>query len=74
MGFSSFISKERSSFNQPASQLLITYHLALCVCEVVIETDKQSYFLSLMSVRDLEAVVSHVTASLKKIFPDSSPG
>lgn len=27
-----------------------------------------------MSVEDLEAVVSHVAASLKKIFPDSSPG
>ncbi|KAG7468656.1 hypothetical protein MATL_G00145410 [Megalops atlanticus] len=42
--------------------------------QVVIETDRQSYSLSLMSVEDLEAVVSHVTASLKKIFPDSSPG
>uniref|UniRef100_UPI00398EC8AE capping protein, Arp2/3 and myosin-I linker protein 2 n=1 Tax=Pristiophorus japonicus TaxID=55135 RepID=UPI00398EC8AE len=27
-----------------------------------------------MSLEDLEHVVSHVTASLKKIFPDSSPG
>ncbi|XP_078400309.1 capping protein, Arp2/3 and myosin-I linker protein 2 isoform X2 [Cetorhinus maximus] len=27
-----------------------------------------------MSLEDLEQVVSHVTASLKKIFPDSSPG
>ncbi|KAJ8335610.1 hypothetical protein SKAU_G00389520 [Synaphobranchus kaupii] len=42
--------------------------------QVVIETDRQTYCLSLMSVEDLEAVVSHVTASLKKIFPDSSPG
>uniref|UniRef100_A0A671M090 F-actin-uncapping protein RLTPR-like n=1 Tax=Sinocyclocheilus anshuiensis TaxID=1608454 RepID=A0A671M090_9TELE len=42
--------------------------------QVVIETDRQIYSLSLMSVRDLEAVVTHVTASLKKIFPDSSPG
>ncbi|KAG5848489.1 hypothetical protein ANANG_G00098980 [Anguilla anguilla] len=42
--------------------------------QVVIETDRQTYCLSLMSVEDLEAVISHVTASLKKIFPDSSPG
>ncbi|KAK3570366.1 hypothetical protein QTP86_018564 [Hemibagrus guttatus] len=42
--------------------------------QVTIETDRQTYSLSLMSVEDLEAVVSHVAASLKKIFPDSSPG
>ncbi|CAB1323245.1 unnamed protein product [Coregonus sp. 'balchen'] len=42
--------------------------------QVVIETDRQTYSLSLTSVEDLEAMVSHVTASLKKIFPDSSPG
>uniref|UniRef100_A0A673HBQ8 F-actin-uncapping protein RLTPR-like n=1 Tax=Sinocyclocheilus rhinocerous TaxID=307959 RepID=A0A673HBQ8_9TELE len=55
--------------------LAIAHHsLFMCVCEVVIETDRQIYSLSLMSVRDLEAVVTHVTASLKKIFPDSSPG
>ncbi|KAL2094120.1 hypothetical protein ACEWY4_011432 [Coilia grayii] len=42
--------------------------------QVEIETDRQTYCLSLMSVEDLEAMVSHVTASLKKIFPDSSPG
>uniref|UniRef100_A0A671NVH5 Capping protein regulator and myosin 1 linker 2 n=1 Tax=Sinocyclocheilus anshuiensis TaxID=1608454 RepID=A0A671NVH5_9TELE len=54
--------------------LIIPCSLFMCVCEVVIETDRQIYSLSLMSVRDLEAVVSHVTASLKKIFPDSSPG
>ncbi|XP_052008755.1 capping protein, Arp2/3 and myosin-I linker protein 2 [Xyrauchen texanus] len=42
--------------------------------QVVIETDRQIYSFSLMSVRDLEAVVTNITASLKKIFPDSSPG
>ncbi|XP_030621598.1 capping protein, Arp2/3 and myosin-I linker protein 2 [Chanos chanos] len=42
--------------------------------EVIVETDRQTYSLGLMSVDDLEAVVSHITASLKKIFPDSSPG
>nr|XP_046207834.1 capping protein, Arp2/3 and myosin-I linker protein 3-like [Oncorhynchus gorbuscha] len=42
--------------------------------QVVIETDRQTCSLSLTSVEDLEAMVSHVTASLKKIFPDSSPG
>ncbi|KAK2848133.1 hypothetical protein Q7C36_009815 [Tachysurus vachellii] len=42
--------------------------------QVTIETHRQTYSLSLMSLEDLEAVVSHVAASLKKIFPDSSPG
>lgn len=42
--------------------------------QVTIETDKQIYSLSVMSLEDLEAVVSHVAASLKKIFPDSTPG
>ncbi|GCB65395.1 hypothetical protein scyTo_0004780, partial [Scyliorhinus torazame] len=42
--------------------------------QVVIETEKLSHHLKLMSFEDLEQVVSHVTASLKKIFPDSSPG
>nr|XP_023697717.1 capping protein, Arp2/3 and myosin-I linker protein 3-like isoform X4 [Paramormyrops kingsleyae] len=42
--------------------------------QMVIDTDKQSYTFNLMTMEDLEAVVSHVTASLKKIFPDSSPG
>lgn len=46
----------------------------MCAYQVTIETDRQIYSLSLMSVEDLEAVVSHVAASLKKIFPDSSPG
>ncbi|XP_072926024.1 capping protein, Arp2/3 and myosin-I linker protein 2 isoform X1 [Hemitrygon akajei] len=41
--------------------------------QVVIETEKSSYTLKLMSFEDLEQVVTHVTASLKKIFPDSSP-
>ncbi|KAL0968157.1 hypothetical protein UPYG_G00263130 [Umbra pygmaea] len=42
--------------------------------QVVIDTDRQTYYLSLESLEDLEAMVSHVTASLKKIFPDSAPG
>lgn len=48
--------------------------VCIWVNQVTIETDRQIYSLSLMSVEDLEAVVSHVAASLKKIFPDSSPG
>uniref|UniRef100_A0A4W5QML3 Capping protein regulator and myosin 1 linker 2 n=1 Tax=Hucho hucho TaxID=62062 RepID=A0A4W5QML3_9TELE len=48
--------------------------LYVLTIQVVIETDRQTYSLSLTSVEDLEAMVSHVTASLKKIFPDSSPG
>ncbi|KAM9374138.1 LOW QUALITY PROTEIN: capping protein, Arp2/3 and myosin-I linker protein 2 [Phaethornis superciliosus] len=41
---------------------------------VVIETDAASYALQFMSFDDLERVVFHVTMSLKKVFPDSSPG
>ncbi|MBN3317867.1 CARL3 protein, partial [Atractosteus spatula] len=42
--------------------------------QVAIETDRLCYSLTLMSLEELEHMVSHVTASLKKIFPDSSPG
>ncbi|NWH72122.1 CARL2 protein, partial [Piaya cayana] len=41
---------------------------------VVIETDALSYAFRFMSFDDLEQVVIHVTMSLKKVFPDSSPG
>ncbi|XP_068267612.1 LOW QUALITY PROTEIN: capping protein, Arp2/3 and myosin-I linker protein 2 [Nyctibius grandis] len=41
---------------------------------VVIETDAASYTFRFMSFEDLEQVVIHVTMSLKKVFPDSSPG
>ncbi|XP_048814678.1 capping protein, Arp2/3 and myosin-I linker protein 2 isoform X3 [Lagopus muta] len=41
---------------------------------VAIETDTSSYAFRLMSFDDLEQVVVHVTMSLKKVFPDSSPG
>ncbi|OPJ78059.1 leucine-rich repeat-containing protein 16C isoform A [Patagioenas fasciata monilis] len=41
---------------------------------VVIETDAMSYAFRFMSFDDLEQVVIHVTMSLKKVFPDSSPG
>ncbi|KAM9122103.1 capping protein, Arp2/3 and myosin-I linker protein 2 isoform 2-T2 [Pangshura tecta] len=41
---------------------------------VVIDTDTASYALRLMSLDDLEQVVSHITMSLKKVFPDSCPG
>ncbi|XP_068811665.1 capping protein, Arp2/3 and myosin-I linker protein 2 isoform X6 [Struthio camelus] len=41
---------------------------------VVIETDTSSYAFRLKSFDDLEQVVIHVTMSLKKVFPDSSPG
>ncbi|XP_075016990.1 capping protein, Arp2/3 and myosin-I linker protein 2 [Calonectris borealis] len=41
---------------------------------VVIETDAASYAFRFMSFDDLEQVVIHVTVSLKKVFPDSSPG
>ncbi|XP_074917416.1 capping protein, Arp2/3 and myosin-I linker protein 2 isoform X1 [Chelonoidis abingdonii] len=41
---------------------------------VVIETDTASYAFQFASLDDLEQVVSHITISLKKVFPDSSPG
>ncbi|NXN32089.1 CARL2 protein, partial [Nycticryphes semicollaris] len=41
---------------------------------VVIETDTASYAFRFMCFDDLEQVVIHVTMSLKKVFPDSSPG
>ncbi|TFJ97848.1 prostate stem cell antigen-like [Platysternon megacephalum] len=41
---------------------------------VVIDTDTASYAFRLVSLDDLEQVVSHITMSLKKVFPDSSPG
>ncbi|NWW52635.1 CARL2 protein, partial [Pedionomus torquatus] len=41
---------------------------------VVIETDAASYAFRFMCFDDLEQVVVHVTMSLKKVFPDSSPG
>ncbi|XP_060693724.1 capping protein, Arp2/3 and myosin-I linker protein 2 isoform X2 [Hemiscyllium ocellatum] len=62
--------KVESSFNY----LEINAINAVDHTQVVIETEKISYQLKLMSLEDLEHVVSHVTASLKKIFPDSSPG
>ncbi|NXE27765.1 CARL2 protein, partial [Ardeotis kori] len=40
---------------------------------VVIETDTASYAFRFMAFHDLEQVVIHVTMSLKKVFPDSSP-
>ncbi|XP_065519533.1 capping protein, Arp2/3 and myosin-I linker protein 2 isoform X2 [Lathamus discolor] len=41
---------------------------------VVIETDTASHAFQFMSSDDLEQVVIHITMSLKKVFPDSSPG
>ncbi|XP_039988071.1 capping protein, Arp2/3 and myosin-I linker protein 2 [Xiphias gladius] len=42
--------------------------------EIVLETDRQTLSFSVLHVEDLEAMVSHMTSSLKRIFPDSSPG
>ncbi|GLD67147.1 capping protein, Arp2/3 and myosin-I linker protein 3-like protein, partial [Lates japonicus] len=42
--------------------------------QIVLETDRQTLSFSVSCVEDLEAMVSHITASLKRIFPDSSPG
>ncbi|KAM3608897.1 uncharacterized protein V6R79_006487 [Siganus canaliculatus] len=42
--------------------------------KIVLETDKQTLSFSIFHIEDLEAMVRHLIASLKKIFPDSSPG
>ncbi|KAK2841790.1 hypothetical protein Q5P01_011990 [Channa striata] len=42
--------------------------------QVMLETDRQTLSFSVLQVEDLEAMVGHMTASLKRIFPDSSPG
>lgn len=41
--------------------------------QIELETDRQILSFSVSNVKDLEAIVSHMTASLKRIFPDSSP-
>lgn len=47
---------------------------ACCVLQVELLTEHQTLSLSLLHSEDLEALVAHITASLKRIFPDSSPG
>ncbi|XP_005454302.3 capping protein, Arp2/3 and myosin-I linker protein 2 [Oreochromis niloticus] len=42
--------------------------------KIVLETDRQTLYFSVLHTEDLEAMISHMTASLKRIFPDSSPG
>lgn len=46
----------------------------VCVLQIALETDRQTLSFSVLHTEDLEAMVSHMTASLKRIFPDSSPG
>ena len=50
------------------------YDVCVCVLQIVLETDRQTLSFSVLRVEDLEAIIGHVTASLKRIFPDSSPG
>ncbi|XP_035381619.1 capping protein, Arp2/3 and myosin-I linker protein 2 [Electrophorus electricus] len=69
-----FHSKPPAKMESSFSYLEICAIIIESLEQVTIETDRHTYSLSLMSVEDMEAVVSHVTASLKKIFPDSSPG
>ncbi|XP_034735685.1 capping protein, Arp2/3 and myosin-I linker protein 2 [Etheostoma cragini] len=42
--------------------------------QIMLETDRQILSFNVLHCEDLEAMVSHVSASLKRIFPDSSPG
>ncbi|XP_008292680.1 capping protein, Arp2/3 and myosin-I linker protein 2 [Stegastes partitus] len=41
--------------------------------QLMLETDRQTLSFSVRHTGDLEAMISHMTASLKRIFPDSSP-
>ncbi|KAM4614451.1 F-actin-uncapping protein LRRC16A-like [Discoglossus pictus] len=41
---------------------------------VIIDTDSCVYPFKLKSLEDLEQIILHVTTSIKKVFPDSSPG
>ncbi|KAM4553052.1 capping protein, Arp2/3 and myosin-I linker protein 2 isoform 2-T2 [Fundulus diaphanus] len=42
--------------------------------QIELETDRESLSFSVLHDEDLVAMISHMTASLKRIFPDSSPG
>ncbi|XP_059190926.1 capping protein, Arp2/3 and myosin-I linker protein 2 [Centropristis striata] len=42
--------------------------------EIELETERHILSLSVLHIGDLEAIVSHMIAALKRIFPDSSPG
>lgn len=50
------------------------HHTCMLVLQIVLETDRQTLSFGVLHIKDLEAVVSHMTASLKRIFRDSSPG
>uniref|UniRef100_A0A672FG21 Capping protein regulator and myosin 1 linker 2 n=1 Tax=Salarias fasciatus TaxID=181472 RepID=A0A672FG21_SALFA len=41
---------------------------------LVLETDTHTLSFTVPHIKDLEAIIGHMTASLKKVFPDSSPG
>ncbi|KAM8890903.1 capping protein, Arp2/3 and myosin-I linker protein 2 [Spinachia spinachia] len=41
--------------------------------QILLETDRLTLSFSVSHIEDLEAMVSHMTASLKRVFPDSSP-
>nr|XP_020468339.1 capping protein, Arp2/3 and myosin-I linker protein 3-like [Monopterus albus] len=42
--------------------------------QIMLQTDRQTLSFSVLHVEELEAMVSHMIGSLKRIFPDSSPG
>ncbi|XP_029289434.1 capping protein, Arp2/3 and myosin-I linker protein 2 isoform X2 [Cottoperca gobio] len=66
--------------NKPVRMESTFSYLEICsinihsLTQIVLETDRQTLSFSVLNVKDLEAIVSHMTASLKRIFPDSSPG
>uniref|UniRef100_A0A3B4Z9M0 Capping protein regulator and myosin 1 linker 2 n=1 Tax=Stegastes partitus TaxID=144197 RepID=A0A3B4Z9M0_9TELE len=48
-------------------------HTCMHLLQLMLETDRQTLSFSVRHTGDLEAMISHMTASLKRIFPDSSP-
>ncbi|XP_034389859.1 capping protein, Arp2/3 and myosin-I linker protein 2 isoform X3 [Cyclopterus lumpus] len=68
------ISKQRVRVESTFSYLEICSINILSHTQIVLETVRHTLSFSVPYVEDLEAMVSHMTASLKRVFPDSSPG
>lgn len=66
--------KRKPNRTPPLTQMGPGWAVNRCLLQMVLETDRQSLSFSMLHDEDLKAVISHMTASLKRIFPDSSPG
>uniref|UniRef100_A0A3P9K8R7 Capping protein regulator and myosin 1 linker 2 n=1 Tax=Oryzias latipes TaxID=8090 RepID=A0A3P9K8R7_ORYLA len=53
---------------------LIYIMMLVTSLQLELEMDGQTVSFSVLHTEDLAAIISHMTASLKRIFPDSSPG